>query len=304
MPLSPILLFTYNRPEHTKQTIDALLQNKLSRESELFIFSDGYRDEADKEAVLEVRKLIHAIDGFKKIYIQENRENAGLAKSIIDGVTRIVEEYGKVIVLEDDLVTAPYFLSFMNEALERFEKEEQIGHIHGYCYPLPKLPDAFLIKWTGSWGWGTWKRAWQHFNPNGEELLQEIQRRGLSKTFDFNGNYPYTRMLKRQVKGQNDSWAIRWNASLFLNGMLSLNAGKSLVINTGFDGSGTHSGNQDIYTTSLHRQPLPIHITAIEENCDARKQVEQYHKKTYSLWAKVVRRISQTCERISNISRK
>ncbi len=291
MSLSPVLLFTYNRPAHTRQTIDALLQNKGCQDSELYVFSDGYRDNSDKEGVLEVRKFIHTIDGFKKIHIQENQENAGLAKSIIDGVTQIIEEHGKVIVLEDDLVTAPYFLSFMNEALERFEKEERIGHIHGYCYPLPNLPDAFLIKWTGSWGWGTWKRAWQQFNPNGEELLLEINRRGLSKTFDFNGNYPYTRMLQKQVRGTNNSWAIRWNASLFLKGMLSVNAGKSLVINTGFDGSGTHSGNQDIYITSLYQQPLSIHISAIKENHEARREIEQYHKKTYSFWARALRRI-------------
>ncbi len=291
MSLAPILLFTYNRPSHTRQTLDTLIHNKLCRESELFVFSDGHKGETDKKEVQEVRQIIRSIEGFKKIHIIENTNNLGLAKNIINGVTRIINEYGKVIVLEDDLMTSPYFLTFMNEALTMFENENKVGHIHGYCYPLPELPDAFLIKWTGSWGWATWQRAWQQFNPDGKALLQEIEQRNLSKSFDFNGNYPYTRMLRRQVNGQNNSWAIRWNASLFLKDMLSVNAGKSLVSNIGFDGSGTHSGNQDIYVTNLHLEKLSVPISTIEENRAARKLIERYHRKTYSLWAKAMRRI-------------
>lgn len=293
MTLAPILLFTYNRPDHTRQTLNALLENKLCEESELFVFSDGFKGEEDKSEVMEVRRIIYNIKGFKKIHIIEHSVNRGLAKSIIDGVSQVIEARGKVIVLEDDLITTPYFLTFMNEALHLFEKEERVGHVHGYCYPLPELPDAFLIKWTGSWGWGTWERAWKLFNPDGQALLSEIERRGLAKQFDFNGRYPYTRMLRRQVKGENNSWAIRWNASLFLNDVLSVNAGKSLVRNIGFDGSGTHSSDQDIYATNLHNKKLTIHIPTIEENMIARKSIEGYHQKTYSFWAKVGRRLKR-----------
>lgn len=294
MQPAPLLLFTYNRPAHTRQTLEALLNNKLSRESELFIFSDGYKNDSDKKDVLKVRELIHSIDGFKEIHIVENAHNLGLAKNIIEGVTQVVNEYGKVIVLEDDLVTSPYFLTFMNEALDKFENEDKIGHVHGFCFPLAEeLPDAFLIKWTGSWGWGTWKRAWQQFNPDGKALLDEIKRRKLTKSFDFNGNYPYTRMLQKQVNGINDSWAIRWNASLFLNDMLSLNAGKSLVRNIGFDGSGRHSGKDEIYTTDLYPHKLNIHISHIREDRTARKAFEKYYGKTNSFWAKVNRRITR-----------
>lgn len=291
MPPAPILLFTYNRPSHTRQTLEALLNNALCSESELFIFSDGYKNSTDKKDVLKVRELIRSIDGFKEIHIIENAYNFGLAKNIIEGVTQVVGKYGKVIVLEDDLVTSPRFLSFMNEALDKYEKEEKIGHIHGFCYPLPDLPDAFLIKWTGSWGWATWKRAWQQFNPDGKALLDEIKSRNLSKSFDFNGKYPYTRMLQRQVNGRNNSWAIRWNASLFLKEVLSVNAGKSLVKNIGFDGSGIHSGNQDIYATNLCNQKLSVNIPEITENKAVRKSFEEYYGKTNSFWAKVKRRL-------------
>jgi hypothetical protein len=301
MSLAPILLFTYNRPAHTSQTLEALLNNKLSKDSELFIFSDGYKNESDKANVQEVRKLIHSIDGFnsfKKINIIENKQNVGLAKNIIAGVTQIVNEYGKVIVLEDDLLTSPWFLTFMNEALDKFESDERIGHIHGFCYPIDNLPDAFLIKWVGSWGWATWKRSWQLFNADGNMLLKEIQERNLSREFDFNGNYPYTKMLQRQVNGVNDSWAIRWNATLFLNNLLSVNAGKSLVQNIGFDGTGIHSGKDKIHNISLYKYRLNTDIPIISENKSARKAFGSYYSKTNSFFAKAKRRISRYLRRI------
>lgn len=293
MSLAPVLLFTYNRPSHTRQTLEALMNNKLCSETELYIFSDGYKNNSDKNDVKEVRRIIHSIDGFKKICIIENGNNIGLAKNIIQGVTRIINEHGKVIVLEDDLITAPHFLTFMNEALDRFEDEDGIGHIQGFIFPIEELPESFLIKWTGSWGWATWKRAWKLFNPDGKELLNEIKRRKLSKQFDFNGKYPFTRMLKRQVNGENDSWAIRWNATLFLNDILSLNAGRSLVRNIGFDGSGIHSGSDDIYSTDLYKGKLNINIPEISENKKARRAIMKYYGQTNSFRAKLKRRINR-----------
>ena len=289
---APIILFTYNRPLHTRQTLEALRNNHLFAESELFIFSDGYKSESDKNDVLAVREIISSIDGFKRTYIFENEKNIGLAQNVINGVSHVVNKYGKVIVLEDDLVTSPYFLTFMNEALNKFANEERIGHIHGYCFPIPNLPDAFLIKWTGSWGWATWKRVWQKFNPDGQSLLTELKQRKLTKTFDFNGNYPFTRMLQRQINGENNSWAIRWNASLFLNDMLSVNAGKSLVRNIGFDGSGVHCGKQDIWATELYDEKLSVDvISEICENESVRKAFAKYYGKVNGLWAKVKRRL-------------
>ena len=290
--LAPIILFTYNRPSHTRQTLKALCSNSLCAESELFIFSDGYKNDSDKNDVLEVRNIISSIEGFKRIYIFENETNIGLAQNIINGVSHVVNQFGKVIVLEDDLVTSPYFLTFMNEALDKFANEERIGHIQGYCFPISNLPDAFLIKWTGSWGWATWQRAWQQFNPDGQSLLDELKRRKLTKTFDFNGNYPFTRMLQRQIRGENNSWAIRWNATLFLNDMLSVNAGKSLVRNIGFDGSGVHCGKQDIWATELCDERLSVDaISKICENEEIRKAFAKYFGRINGFWAKVKRRL-------------
>ena len=232
---APILLFVYNRPEHVRRNIQALLKNELAAESELFIYSDAAKDETSQAAVKEVRAFIRSIQGFKKITITERAENWGLARSIIDGVTTLINRYGRVIVLEDDLVVAPHFLQFMNDALETYRNEERVGHIQACDFTHdPSLPDTFLIKWTGSWGWATWDRAWKHFNADGKALLTELESRKLTYTFDFNGKYGYTRMLRRQIEGKNNSWAIRWNASLFLKDILSLNVGKSLVQNEGF----------------------------------------------------------------------
>lgn len=293
MSLSPILLFVYNRPEHTRLTLEALRKNHLSDSSSLYIFSDGYRNETDREEVIKVRELIRSVEGFAAIHIEEKSENVGLARNIIEGVTGVVNEHEKVIVLEDDLITSPYFLTFMNNVLDRYDQEEKIAHVQGFCFPLQGLPDAFLIKWTGSWGWATWKRAWDLFNPDGEALLTEIMKKKLNREFDFNGNYPFTRMLRRQVNGENDSWAIRWNASLFLNNRLSVNAGKSLVQNIGFDGSGRHSGRDEIYTTPLHMSALSSEIPRIEENMIARKAFEKYYRRTNSHLAKAVRRVKR-----------
>lgn len=297
MPLAPILLFVYNRPEHVKRTLAALEQNILAKESELFIYSDAARSPQDEASVAEVRKIIRtALPFFKQVNIIERETNWGLARSIIDGVTTQINRYERVIVLEDDLIVAPYFLKFMNDALDTYQHEEKVGHIQACDFTQDaSLPDTFLIKWTGSWGWATWKRAWKYFNPDGKALLEELQRRKLTYTFDFNGKYGYTRMLRRQTEGKNNSWAIRWNASLFLNDILSLNVGKSLVQNEGFDGSGTNCGRGNLYASQLWMNPIQVHrISPATENLQARNAYVRYYARTNSFWAKAIRRIKRT----------
>lgn len=293
---APILLFVYNRPQHVRRTVEALQKNTLASASELFIYSDAAHNAEQEELVKEVRTYIHQLTGFSKIHIIERDENWGLAKSIIDGVTTQVNAFGRVIVLEDDLVTAPYFLQFMNDALETYKDEEAVGHIQGCDFTQASyLPDTFLIRWTGSWGWATWDRAWKFFNPDGKALLAELEARKLTYTFDFNGKYGYTRMLRRQIEGKNNSWAIRWNASLFLKGILSLNVGKSLVQNEGFDGSGTNCGGGGLYASNLYMQRIEVkRITPAIENLKARQAYVDYYARTNSFMAKAIRRIKRT----------
>ena len=296
MTCAPILLFVYNRPEHTRRCIESLTRNALAADSTLYIYADGAKDTTQQSAVDEVRSYLRTISGFKTVNLIERKENWGLARNIIDGVTTQVNRYGKVIVLEDDLVVAPYFLQFMNDALETYKDEPKVGHIQACDFTQdPSLPETFLIKWTGSWGWATWERAWKHFNPNGKALLEELEQRKLTYTFDFNGKYGFTRMLRRQIEGKNNSWAIRWNASLFLKDILSLNVGRSLVQNEGFDGSGTNCGGGGLYASNLHLAPLPVQkISPIEENKAARQAFVRYYARTNSFWAKAIRRIKRT----------
>ena len=294
--LAPILLFVYNRPQHVKRAISSLLQNREAAASDLYVFSDAARSAEDAAAVEMVREEIADIQGFRSVSVVKRNENFGLARSIIEGVTSIVNRYGRVIVLEDDLVVSPYFLRFMNDALEVYKDEPRVGHIQACDFiQSAALPETFLIKWTGSWGWATWQRAWELFNPNGQELLDQLCERRLTKQFDFNGKYGFTRMLRQQIEGKNNSWAIRWNASLFLADVLSLNVGRSLVSNEGLDGSGTNSVSLDPYRSALSMNPIEVRpISPVVENLEARKAYERYYARTNSKWAKAKRRLQRT----------
>jgi hypothetical protein len=293
MIVAPIVLFTYNRPRHLKQTVEALQRNLYADRSELFIFSDGPKNEIDEIKVKEVREYIKTIKGFKNIEIIERDRNWGLANNIIDGVTKIVNEYGKIIVLEDDLVTSPGFLKFINEGLELYENEYKVASIHGYVYPLSnpeKLPETFFIRGADCWGWGTWARAWKYFEPDGKKLLEELKKRKLTREFDFNNSYPYTKMLKDQIKGKNNSWAVRWYASAFLNDMFTLYPRKSLVMHIGF--GGTHYGNDNILDVEIVEQINVVKIP-VEECLEARFQFEDFFRKNFAfrnrIWSKLKR---------------
>lgn len=297
--LAPVLLFVYNRPEHTRRCVESLRGNALAARSPLYIYADGARGDADRAAVDEVRRYVRGVDGFASVTLVERERNWGLAANIIDGVTTRTAEYGRVIVLEDDLVVAPYFLDFMNDALDTYRDDERVGHVYACDFTGdPSLPPTFLVSWIGSWGWGTWERAWRLFEPDGASLLRQLEARRLTRRFDFDGAYGFTRMLRRQVNGENNSWAIRWNATLFLRSMLSVCAGRSLVQNTGFDGSGTHCGDVPIYLSRLWPERLPVEHLPIVENQEARAAIARYYRRTNSFRAKAMRRLKREWRRL------
>lgn len=277
--LAPIALFTYNRPEHTRRTVEALAENELAAESDLIIFSDGPKDDAGAVRVKAVRDYLHTVSGFKSVVINEKERNRGLANSIIDGVTEVVNKYGKIIVLEDDMVTSPYFLRYMNDALELYKDEEQVISIHGYMYPVKEqLPETFFLCDTGCWGWATWKRGWDLFEPDGNKLLTEYETREQKRRFDFDNSFPFYKMLKSQVENKVNSWAIRWYASAFLKNKLTLWIGQSLVQNIGADSSGTHCGNQKEFNTELSFAKVSLQKTEIIESIVARICFSKYFK--------------------------
>lgn len=291
--ISPVVLFVYNRLWHTQQTISSLLNNSLAAQSDLIIFSDGPKTEAEGNAVQSVRSYLKSIMGFNSIRIFESEFNKGLANSIIDGVCLVLREYESIIVLEDDMITSPYFLNYMNEGLQLYQNDEDVISIHGYVYPVKeRLPESFFLKGADCWGWATWRRGWIQFESDGAKLLRQLESRGLTKEFDFNNSYPYTRMLKRQIEGKNDSWAIRWYASAFLNSKLTLYPGVSLINNIGNDSSGTHSWDKKRFETHIGSKYKALAKIEIQENIQAKRNIGRYFRRTNpSLFKKMLNRI-------------
>jgi len=243
--LSPIVLFVYNRPWHTKQTIEALKYNKFATKSELFIYSDNAKSNIEDEGVNAVRNYIRKINGFKRISIIERQTNWGLAKNIIDGVTNVVNRYGKVIVFEDDLITSPYFLIFMNDALNFYKKKKKVWHISGWTPPIDDkgLPDTFLWRVMNCYGWGTWADRWQYFEKDLNKIIRNFSKKEIHR-FNLDGEKNFWKQVKSNINGKISTWAIFWYASIFKNKGLCLNPSRSYVRNIGFDGSGVHSLNK------------------------------------------------------------
>ena len=277
---APIALFVYNRPEHTRRTLKFLRENKLAEESRLFIFSDGPKTAKDADKVAEVRELIKDVEGFKSVEVIERSNNLGLANSIIDGVTKLVTKYGKVIVFEDDLISYPYTLKYFNQGLDKYQNEPKVMHIGAYMYPLDRrdLPDAFFSRIATSWGWATWKRSWDDFEADIDTLIKRFDDKKIH-AFSIEKTMNFWRQIKEFKAGRNDSWAIRWYASIFLKGGLSLNPSYSLVNNIGHDGTGIHSGVNDIYNVRINPNPILQFPEEIKENKDAYEAIKGFLKK-------------------------
>lgn len=291
---APIALFIYNRLWHTQQVIKSLLLNSQAQESDIFIFSDGKKATDTTDAVDHVRAYIATISGFKSVTIIERDHNMGLARSIIAGVSHVLSRSDRVIVLEDDITVSPYFLEFMNAGLEKYALDERVGSINAYVYPVKKqLPENFFLQYADCWGWGTWRRSWNLFNPDGAQLLLVLRDKNYTYRFDFSDTFPFAQMLEQQVLGKIDSWAIRWQASLFLAGKLSLYPSQSLINNIGFDGSGIHGGYDTSCVTpfSVRRIAL-VEGLIVQESLVARKSFERFF---------VVTRRGSFAERISKI---
>jgi hypothetical protein len=277
--LAPIALFVYNRPEHTRRTISYLQKNLLADESRLFIFSDAPKTDDDRIKVEQVRQLIKDTTGFKSVKIIQRKENLGLANSIISGVTQLVNEYGKIIVFEDDLLSSPYTLQYFNEALTRYATEEKVMHIGAYMYELAdkKLPQTFFFRAATSWGWATWARAWKDFEDDVDVLLNQFDKHKTDQ-FSINGTMNFWKQLIGFKAGKNDSWAIRWYASIFLKGGLTLNPSTSFIQNIGNDGSGVHSNKENMYQVRIAKKAVTKFPVEIKEDQQAYAAIKNFLK--------------------------
>lgn len=275
--LAPIALFAYNRPQHLRRTVEALAGNALAAESELFVFLDGPKNDSDRILNSEIRDYVLSLNEFLSVSLIEQEQNLGLAASITGGVSRLLETHESVIVMEDDILTSPFFLRYMNDALNAYRNERTVASVHGFMYEVAGLPETFFLKGADCWGWATWSRAWQVFDANGERLLESLITEGLVEGFDLDGAMPNTQMLRDQISSRNDSWAIRWHASTFRKGMLTLHPGRSLVQNIGLDGSGTHCldvpPHLDVRAAA---GPVCVERLPIAENAMARKSIIEF----------------------------
>jgi hypothetical protein len=297
--LAPIALFLYNRPDHARRTLSYLQKNLLAADSRLYIYSDGAKTGADESKVQEVRQLAHTITGFKSVKVIERAQNMGLANSIISGVTQLVNDYGKVIVFEDDLLSSPYSLQYFNEALDQYAQQDQVMHIGAYMYNLKagNLPQTFFYRAATSWGWATWARAWKHFEPDIDQLISQFTTTQVHE-FSIDGTMNFWKQMQEFKAGKNNSWAIRWYASIFLKGGLTLNPSQSLIQNIGHDGSGRHSNLEDTYDVQIARQPVTWFPSVLQEDQQAYQAIKQFLKtRKGSLWQRGVRFVRQVREK-------
>lgn len=262
MKLAPIVVFAYNRPQYLKQTLEALSRNKEAKESVLYIYCDGPKEDMktdELEKIEEVRAVARERDWCKEVYIIESETNKGLSKAIIFGVNEVVNKYGRIIVLEDDLVTSPHFLNYINTGLNIYENQDDVISIVGFNYPIKfeaKFPDTYFIKNADCLGWATWKRGWDLFEEDANVLVSEIEKLNLVREFNFNNQYPFIKMLKLVAAKKVNSWAIRWYASSFVNNKITLFPKISLVRHIGNLGSNTKADNSDIFGWELGDDPV------------------------------------------------
>ena len=297
--LAPIALFVYNRPDHMRRTLSYLQKNELAQESRLFIFSDGAKTEADEAKVEQIRQQAKEVAGFKSVKIIARKPNVGLANSIISGVTQLVNEYGKVIVFEDDLLSSPYTLEYFNEALDRYANQPEVMHIGAYMYNLKaaNLPQTFFYRAATSWGWATWARAWKSFEPDIDKLMQQFDQRKIHE-FSIEGTMNFWKQMQQFKSGKNNSWAIRWYASIFLNKGLTLNPSQSFIQNIGHDGTGRHSNLEDTYDVQMACKPVSQYPSLLQEDKRAYEAIKQFLKtRKGSLWQRGMRFIVQMREK-------
>lgn len=244
--LSPVVVFAYNRPHHLRDTLDALNRNGLAEDTELFVFVDGAKNEQEKEIVNETKRVLNDFEQrsrFRRIEATADDTNKGLANSVISGVTRILEDYESVIVVEDDIITAPDFLRYMNDCLTFYRADSRIGAISAYT-PDFKAPssyrhDLFLSKRGNSWGWATWREIWQNTDWEVSDFAAFCNDRRSKRKF-AQTQFRAVEMLYEQMQGKIDSWAIRWDYSFFVRGLYTVYPMKTKIMNIGCDGSGTH----------------------------------------------------------------
>jgi hypothetical protein len=251
---APIALFIFKRPAHTRRVIESLRGCTGFAESRVFVFADGPRNPEDVPAVEETRAEARRLLGDHAVFV-EREINLGVDNSIIAGVSELCDRYGRVVVVEEDLILSPNFLHFLNAGLTRYESEARLMQVCGYMFDVPELResrDAIFLPMVNSWGWATWKRAWSQLDPDATGWRERLRDDRERRRFDLDGNYKYARMLTDHMRQNVPAWDIRWYYSVFVQDGLVLFPPRTLVLHE-FDGTGTHD-----------RFALPAHQAQLE----------------------------------------
>ena len=295
MQYAPIAVFVYNRADHAKSTIEALAKCPEATNSDLYVFSDGAKNESGKAKVDAVREYLREVSGqnyFKSVKITESEKNKGLAASIIEGVSRVLEIHGKIIVVEDDCIASPHFLKFMNACLDQYENDKQIGSIAGYAPPIQfendYAHDIFLAYRSCSWGWATWKNRWDGIDWKLQNFSQFCSQPDNIKRLNCNGNDRFIR-LYRQTKGDGSSWSVRFGAHHALNNWLVVYPKYSYISNIGCDESGVHSQKKDEAKIRVNLNNSIAEPNIEKPQLDARIQKELYRFYSGGLLSRVKR---------------
>jgi hypothetical protein len=290
--LAPIVFFAYNRPDHTRQVLESLQRNKYADESLLWIYVDGPKPGASEEtlaAIAAVKKAVHEKKWCKEVTIIEATVNKGLVKSNIEGVTKMVNEFGKVIVMEDDNLVSPGFLTYMNDALDFYENNPRVMHISAYVRPDLRTVNikepTFFFYHTRTWGWGTWKRAWDKFTPDAMAVWKAVKKKGNIKKLNMDGTFEFFWGLEAVSESNMNSWNTIWHSVVFLHDGLVLYPRRSLVSNIGHDGSGTNCEPDDRFLINDAELATEIPVTEIPliENEAIRKHYISLHSFRYRL---------------------
>lgn len=295
---APIVLFVYNRPEHTRQTLEALSANTLASESDLIVFCDGPKENATQEQIEKIRQtreVARSKQWCKSVEIRESEQNKGLAKSIIEGVTEIVNKYGAIIVLEDDIVTGKYFLDYMNTALEKYKDEKKIFHITGWRNPVKHTDDSgtYIYPVMDCWSWATWADRWRYFDKNPLKL-KDLFTEKMKYHFNMDGaDSDKWNQIETNISGKINTWAIFWGASIFLQKGLCLAPTKSIVKNVGLDNSGVHccTDSRREIKDSIDRKILnfPLDIKVNKKEYNINKKFVKEGKKTKNYLKEVIK---------------
>jgi hypothetical protein len=282
MNFSPIIIFVYNRLHHLDTLFNSLQKNDLFKKSKVIVFSDGAKNQIDKEKIDKVRELLKKRLIPQNSEIIENNVNLGLSRNVIGGLNKTFQIYDRAIILEDDLELSPFFLNYMNDALNLYATSENVASISGYMYPIePKKfsNNYFFLKLIESWGWGTWKRAWNIFENDSLQLKKKIDEKQLANEFNFESGISYYKMLTDNINGLNDSWAVRWYASTFLKNMNTLFPSKSFVKNIGVDDSGQHCSYTTVYDTLVNFDYKKLEKNHSLESLSDRLVVQSFFRK-------------------------